>query len=52
MRVSFVGFERYRKHLLIDAGVLDPDVEAIVEKQRELDEKMERLARFLGAANA
>lgn len=52
MTVRFIGYQAYARELLAIAGLVDPEVEALVEQQVALDRKMDRLARFFGAANA
>lgn len=46
--VEFRGYRAYVRELLAEAGVIDPEVEAIVDAQRDLDRKMERLAKRFG----
>lgn len=52
MSVRFIGYQAYARELLVQAGLVDPEVEALVDQQVELDRKMARLSRFFGAANA
>jgi len=48
--VSFLGYQAYLRRLMGAAGLIDPEVEEIVEEQKRLDRKFTKIERFFGMA--
>jgi len=48
MRVAFVGYRAYVRELLGEAGVIDPELEAIVDELKKQEAGMNKLERFFG----
>lgn len=50
--MDFLGYKEYVRDLMAEAGLIDPEVEALVQKMRKADAGWERLERAYGAAGA
>lgn len=50
--VEFIGYKEYVRELLTQAGLVDPELEAIVDELKRVDDNMRKLERFFGSAGA
>jgi len=51
MRIKYVGFQRYTRELLDEAGVIDKEVEDLVDEWERLDRIERKMARRVKAVN-
>lgn len=52
MSVKFVGHQQYIRELMGEAGLIDPELEEIVDKLKGVEASMRKLERFFGMAGA
>ena len=48
MRVTYKGYRRYVRQLQADAGLIDPELEELVERYLDEERKIEKLGRTMG----
>ena len=51
MRVTYKGYRHYVRQLQGEAGLVDVELEDMVDKLRDTDRKMTKLERVMGALN-
>lgn len=52
MRVAYTGYRAYIRKLMGEAGLIDVELEEIVDQLVETERKMNRLERTMGALNS
>ena len=52
MRVAYTGYRAYIRKLMGEAGLIDVELEAIVDQLVDTDRKMNRIERVMGSMNS
>lgn len=50
--VDFVAYKAYVRELMSEAGLIDPELEEIVDELKRVEANMSKLERFFGSAGA
>lgn len=50
--VDYVGFREYVRALMSEAGLIDPELEELVDELKRVERNMSKLERFFGRTGA
>lgn len=50
--VDFIGYKAYVRDLMAQAGLIDPELEAVVERLKKVEAGMAKMERFFGRAGS